>query len=1071
MHAYRVVRCVVEERAREVVRDRVVVHETRERKRRALRIEVAAVVEELERADTAIRSSHEHGAERRACEAVTNDDARAGRLVLAGRHRFDRHEVVVQTRRARESEIERRVEHARVAIQQALRRFERERGKELFWRHARVTAERALEVKRAEPDACGHRFERRLFVHVLREKADRFGDPVVIHIHGFSHHTGMESSRPPGTCFSRECAEGGDAIQPSRLMRARINERLARAADYPVTLIVAPAGFGKTVALRDFLDTSRSEAVRYDVRREDRTMLAFARGLAEALGSFAPGLAASFPAMQERVAAAADATEEVAAWFAEHVKRVVASIAIDDLHNAAGDPATVALLVELIERTQGRVSWIVASRSDAGLPVASWLGYGRIDVPIGEDDLRFTTEEALAISAETESGVDARETEALRELTEGWPIALAIALRTRTHVRDLPSAALGTREMVYRYLAEQVFAGLNPPQRDLLLRMAVFESFTTATVEALGASAGDLAELRRTVTFVTESSPGVFKYHDLFREFLEAELRRAGDEPWRRAHREGGAIHERSGDDAAALRLYLRAAEIDAGLAVLARSGFRLFERGEVDLIDAFLNGIRDDARASEPIALGLRAVAAASRGHVEIAERDFAAAIERASGALRVELVHRCALELVRRSRDAVGLLETYAFDGEISAQLRVPLMGTLATAYARNGRVKEALATIERAMSSVDETVDEDRRARFYQQAAFVHQTLPDRGQSWAYANAAIDLALKRGLYDVAARAYSIQYAIVYDDRDDPIEALRLLDRLIECAKKSANRQTLAFGLICQFDLEVDRANDAAIERIEAELNGAHALLPDLEAATYLPARAVIATWGGDFETAYQTLSASSPRAAATPDWRAAQYAQLALYAFSAGRAADGEAALQISHEALEACADGARRVTWARVMLALAELVRGHHATAHRLITEAERALTPARRRLRAVVAAARTLYRVVLQQEEAPSLAAALERLRAEHLGGLARVLEQLAVARPEGEHGGYGLLTAAEREILAMLARGTSTKDIAGRTGRSPHTVDTHIRSICRKLRCNGRREAVAVAIQGGWVQP
>lgn len=854
-------------------------------------------------------------------------------------------------------------------------------------------------------------------------------------------------------------------------MRARINERLTRAAEYPVTLIVAPAGFGKTVALRDFLDTSRSDAVRYDVRREHQTVLAFARGLGDALAAVAPGLDASFPAIQERVADLDDPTPELADWFTEHIKRVVGSIVIDDLHNAARDPATIPLLVELIERTNGRISWVVASRTDAGLPIASWLGYGRIDVPIGEDDLRFTREEALAIAAESEFGVDASETEALRELTEGWPIALAIALRTRTHVRDLPSAAVGTREMVYRYLAEQVFARLDDAQRAFVLGTSVFETFTTAMAETLGAQAKDLMALRRTVTFITETAPGVLKYHDLFREFLEAELRREGDEAWVRAHREGAAILERSGDDAAALRLYVRAKDVDGGIAIVTHSGFRLLERGEGELLDAFSDLVSEDVRATHPVLLGLRAASAAARGHMEFARRDFTIAIERARGELRVELVHRYALELVRRSEDAVAVLEPFAFDEAVPGRLRVPIMGTLATAYVRNGRLDDALSTIDRALASVDGSVDEDQLARFYQQAAFVHQSAPGRGHAWTYACAAIDRALKRALYDVAARAYSVQYALVYDDDDDPIESLRILDRLIECARKSANRQTLAFGVICQYDIEVDRANDAAVERLDDELRDLRAVLPVLEAGTYLPARAIVATWSGDFDAAFRLVEESTARYAAGPDWRAERYAMLALCGFCASRPRAAEEALQIAHDALIECDEGLRRVVWARVILALAELTRGHHSAAHRLLSEAERTLLPARRRLRALVAAVRTLYRVALQQDDASALTAALERLRAEHFGGIARLIEQLPVTRPDEANSGYGLLTAAEREILTLLARGTSTKDIASLSGRSPHTIDTHVRSICRKLRCSGRREAVAFAIQGGWIRP
>ncbi len=112
-------------------------------------------------------------------------------------------------------------------------------------------------------------------------------------------------------------------IFSTRSLRSRLNDRLARATRYPVTLIVAPAGFGKTVALRDFIETARLDAVRYDVSREDRTLLAFVRGLSTALEPLAPSARAAFPAMQQRVMAAADPLRELADWFAEHLRRVV----------------------------------------------------------------------------------------------------------------------------------------------------------------------------------------------------------------------------------------------------------------------------------------------------------------------------------------------------------------------------------------------------------------------------------------------------------------------------------------------------------------------------------------------------------------------------------------------------------------------------------------------------------------------------------------------------------------------------------------------------------------------------
>ena len=144
----------------------------------------------------------------------------------------------------------------------------------------------------------------------------------------------------------------------------------------------------------------------------------------------------------------------------------------------------------------------------------------------------------------------------------------------------------------------------------------------------------------------------------------------------------------------------------------------------------------------------------------------------------------------------------------------------------------------------------------------------------------------------------------------------------------------------------------------------------------------------------------------------------------------------------------------------------LTRGRSASAHRLIADAERLLAPTMRRMRVLTNAVRALYRIQLEAAEPTSLSRALERLRAEHFGGLARLISALPLVRPT--EASFTQLTPAEREILQLLARGASTKAIASETGRSPQTVDTHVRAICRKLACSGRREAVALAAARGW---
>lgn len=852
-------------------------------------------------------------------------------------------------------------------------------------------------------------------------------------------------------------------------MRPRINDRLARATQFPVTLIVAPAGFGKSVALRDFLLTARLEVVRCDVRPEDDTLLAFARRLGEALQPLAPSASAAFPEMQQRIMETGEPIERLCEWFVEHLKRTTCTIVVDDLHYA--DAAAIAFLVDLIDRTHERIRWMIASRSDGELPVASWLAYDRMDLPIDENTLRFTPEEALAAADEAQSGIEPEEVEELREFTEGWPVALAIALRTRTYASELRSAAgsyeAATRDMIYRYLAEQVFAGLSVAQQNFLLATSVFSTFDVRIAEALGGMQEFLNDLRRGVAFLNEVAPGTYRYHDLFVDFLESELRRQGESAWAGVLCYAGQLLEDRGDDAAALAVFLRARDVGSILRVVERSGIQLFERGHADALSAALDVVPDVIRNTNAAAVGLRATLDAARGHFDLCRRGFVAAIDLAQrDELRVALVHRYAIELVRHDRACIDLLEPYANDERLAPAMRAPLLGTLATAFARLGRVDDALATIALALDAVDGSSDDDTLARLYQQAAYVYRLEQTRQQAHNYANLAVELATMRNLNEVAVRAYSVLYQIAYDDGDDPIDCLAILDKLLECARKGGSTQARLYGLLATYGIEAERGNEAALDRLDRELQSISGGLPRVRAEVLLPAMALRAGWEHDFHRAYELL-AGTAEVQSSDERRAHRASELALYAFAAGMHAEGEAALSDALAALALSAP-TRRTMRARVTVACAEVLRGHCAAAHRHLTEVERTLAPSMRWLRAFAHAARTLYRAALGQADRPLVAAAFERLRAEHLGGLARLLEAMPFS--QSAEGGYSSLTPAEREILHLLAAGASTKDIAAKTARSPRTVDTHIRSLCQKLRCSGRRAAVALATGSGWVR-
>jgi DNA-binding CsgD family transcriptional regulator len=343
--------------------------------------------------------------------------------------------------------------------------------------------------------------------------------------------------------------------------------------------------------------------------------------------------------------------------------------------------------------------------------------------------------------------------------------------------------------------------------------------------------------------------------------------------------------------------------------------------------------------------------------------------------------------------------------------------------------------------------------------------------RTRAQSYARRAVELALEHSLYELAARAYSVLYTIAYDG-DNPAMAIEMLERLSECARKGGSTQTRIFGLIAMYEIHVERADDDALQRLDDMLERAgttiegDAAVRGARRRALLPARALRAAWDGDFRHAYQQLELAASDADSSQH-RALRLAQTALYAFAAGLHPQATAAYEEATATLPRAPAKSQQAISAEIFLALADLIRGRTTTAYRHLTRAERSLDPAMHRLRELTRAVRVLYRMALGNDDTTAFSDALARLLSVSYAGYGRLLA--AIPRPQNTQAGYSSLTPAEREILVLLARGASTKHIALQTSRSPQTIDTHIRAICRKLNCSGRREAVALATNAGWV--
>ena len=178
--------------------------------------------------------------------------------------------------------------------------------------------------------------------------------------------------------------------------RPRVVERLQAAGRQPIVLVVAPAGYGKSVAMRQYLATLSVPSIRFDCGSEHATLLGFLRGLCEAIVPHAPHAAATLAGAYDRSRASVTPSADLALWMESHLSGFDGVVAIDDLHVAEADRTVAEFVAALIERSKDAIAWVIASRSTAGLPIGTWLAYGDTDLAIDERDLRFTLDEARA---------------------------------------------------------------------------------------------------------------------------------------------------------------------------------------------------------------------------------------------------------------------------------------------------------------------------------------------------------------------------------------------------------------------------------------------------------------------------------------------------------------------------------------------------------------------------------------------------------------------------------------------------------------------------------------------------
>jgi DNA-binding CsgD family transcriptional regulator/tetratricopeptide (TPR) repeat protein len=856
--------------------------------------------------------------------------------------------------------------------------------------------------------------------------------------------------------------ETGGVFVP--VARRRVIERIASAAMQRIVLIVAPAGYGKSVALRQYLDGVDEPRVRFDVLPEHATFLGFLRGLSDALIEVAPDARATLAGAYEKNAASYAAGTDLAMWMHSHLKSFRGIVAIDDLHVAQGDRDVTQFLTSLIERTKGRVQWILASRATVGLPIGTWLAYGESDLAIDEHDLKFTVDESRDAARAFRLGVRDEELFELLHLTDGWPTAMSFALRSSTRSIDLRNVASMTRDMIYRYLAEQVYVALSESERDFLETASLLPEFDVTVMAAAGfdRAAATIDGLRQRVAFLHEQGPGVYRLHDLFGDFVRHQFSLRGESTVLARALEVARVLEDLGRPVPALRLFERACEPDALFRVLLRDGFDLIGQGFSDDVSRAIDALPEPS-ASDAAIVALRGLIAIANGSLKSGERLLESSVENVGdGSLRARFRLRLAMQQANAGADPVDLLESIAGDATRFPPIALEAKAFLAYVHAARGRLDVARELAEAVGREISGVTDEGTLARVLLRLGNVRFSLRDFEASKTLLLQAAELASQRSLWGTSSRANQALANLALWHDSDTASSLWYAQQASACANRAGDYQDAQRALLIMLSLETRRGNVERVAQVEGQL--IELSRNDAGITNFLvSSQAHRAAWDGRFGDAVRNFSTIRGRQRFPID-RAFVHAAYALCL-----ALDGARCVDACREALEVLRESkdTESVVWsiAGLFVVLAELVAGRAGASKRLIGRFVASHHDVVRFAGAAVSELLLFARN--RSHDLNEFEQHVEGIAAAGYGGYARYF-RLCVRAIAGDEGSEAVhLTRSELRILQCLAAGMTPKDIAADMGRSILTVQTHVQNLTRKLGGHGRAEAIAAARRRG----
>ena len=396
------------------------------------------------------------------------------------------------------------------------------------------------------------------------------------------------------------------AVTADYISRDALDAGLEEGIGLPLTIVCAPAGYGKSTLISRWLETSGAPSAWLSLDNSDNDIRVFLTYFVAALRTvsaeacketFSIINAESLPPLPSIATQLSNDLEELD-------ERLI--LVLDDYHRIRDNNINF-VLDSLLEHPSRNLHLVILSRRDPALSLAP-LRASHLLNEIRMRDLGFSSDDTLAFLAQTINyPLQATNIQRLQDSTEGWPVGIrlaALALAHQDNIEDYLNQFGADSRPLQEYLIAEVLSGQLPAVQDCLLNISILARFNASLCEAvcnnkiagedIPASGQDFIEMLKNsglFCVALDEQSEWFRFHHLFADLLLKQLEaRRGSEEIARLHQTASHWFVENGDFEEAIHHALAGGDVEGAVEIVGYARHDLMNKDQWHRLERWLN-------------------------------------------------------------------------------------------------------------------------------------------------------------------------------------------------------------------------------------------------------------------------------------------------------------------------------------------------------------------------------------------------------------------------------------------------------------------------------------------------